>query len=289
MATNITRRVKSLLIKAQKGEVTAPEELIEEYGEMCKDAFRKHFTPRDREWYLRMSQLGKDLRWQQCDKLGLPQDNKPEDDPWLAMKFFTGDMFECAAVAIMKLAGIKIEEFQKDVKTTIGGQLIKGSYDVKIDGKIWDVKTASPWAFKNKFQKGLKALEEKDQFGYVMQLHLYSEADDAEEGGWIVIEKSTGEWHCTKGTPEKREEYLQQAEDTIKTLLSTKSKEDIDDALPLQEETYNRKSTGHYILHDDYKFFPYKKTLWGDKIIYEQYVGSVPKWYLNEVEDMFDE
>ena len=286
---NITRKVKNLFIKAQKGEVSVDESIVEEFGDLCKDALRKHFTPREREWRLRMSQLGKDIKWQQCEKLNLEKDHKPEDDPWLSMKFFLGDLYECAAVSIMKMAGIKIDEFQKEVSLDIDGDIIPGTYDVKIGGKIYDIKTASPWSFKNKFQKGLKKLEEGDQFGYVMQLHLYSEADKCDEGGWIAIEKSTGEWHCTHASKDKREEYLEKAKETIKVLKDTKSIDDIDNTVPLQEETYNRKLTGHLILDPNYKFFPYKKELWGDKIIYQQYVGSTCKWYYNEEEDLFND
>ncbi len=57
---------------------------------------------------------------------------------------------------IMREAGVDIVDFQKAVDLTIDGVLVKGTLDVIIrdelgQEKVWDVKSASDWAYKYKF------------------------------------------------------------------------------------------------------------------------------------------
>ena len=65
--------------------------------------------------------------------------------------------------------------------------------DCKIDGEVVDVKTASGYAFK-KFKEG--TLSEDDAFGYLSQLAGYEEAEGTSNGGFLVMNKETGEL-CT--------------------------------------------------------------------------------------------
>ena len=52
----------------------------------------------------------------------------------------------------MKAAGVEIEAEQKKIKYNINkGTNISGALDVEIGGKVWDIKSASPWSFTNKF------------------------------------------------------------------------------------------------------------------------------------------
>ena len=62
--------------------------------------------------------------------------------------------------------------------------------DSKIDGEVVDVKTASAYSFK-KFENG--TLEEDDPFGYIAQLSGYEANENSNAGGFLAINKSTGQ------------------------------------------------------------------------------------------------
>ena len=73
---------------------------------------------------------------------------------------------------------------------------MNGTLDIIIDDKVWDIKSASPYAFDHKFGEmgGYKKIKSDDAFGYITQGYLYSESVGKEFGGWIVINKASGEW-----------------------------------------------------------------------------------------------
>ena len=149
--------------------------------------------------------------------------------------------------------------------------------------KIWDIKSASPYSFQYKFGEagGFDALLKDDPFGYVSQGYLYAGADDKEFGGWIAINKSTGEWAVTE-TP------LADDEHRAKALKKVKDNSDaIKKNLPFErcftdvEEMYRRKPTGNRVLGFECSYCPYKKDCWGDEIQYlpqQQSQGLNPKW-----------
>ena len=204
-------KIQELLSRSGKERVDISEDIIEEFGEACKQAFRKQFTEqRDPNFSIRMSGIGKPLCQLQMEK----QNTSAEEPPYnFKMRVLFGDLIEASAIAIMKAAGIKIQSEQQEVHNEIAGVKIKGTYDVEIDGKIFDIKSASPWAYDNKFAKGFENVEEEDSFGYVVQGSLYSDSSGKPFGGWIVINKSTGEWQIVESPT-----YL--GDDEVKAVLS---------------------------------------------------------------------
>jgi hypothetical protein len=62
--------------------------------------------------------------------------------------------------------------------------------DCKIDGEVVDIKTASGFAFK-KFKEG--TLPDDDPFGYMAQIAGYEEAEGTEHGGFLTLNKESGE------------------------------------------------------------------------------------------------
>ena len=62
--------------------------------------------------------------------------------------------------------------------------------DCKIDGEVVDIKTASGYGFK-KFRDG--TLGEDDTFGYLAQLAGYEQAEGTNNGGFLALNKETGE------------------------------------------------------------------------------------------------
>ena len=67
-----------------------------------------------------------------------------------------------------------------------------------------------------------KSLKKDDAFGYIGQGYMYGIADKSDFGGWIVINKSTGEW-CTTEVPaehEAKDAAVKNAESNITKLES---------------------------------------------------------------------
>ena len=62
--------------------------------------------------------------------------------------------------------------------------------DCIIDGVVVDIKTTSGFSF-SKFKDG--TLAEQDTFGYMSQLAGYEEAEGTKDGGFLAINKETGE------------------------------------------------------------------------------------------------
>ena len=215
--------VKNYLTEASRGEAELSPQLVKEFEKACGEALKRQFNPQNKKWRMRMSGLGKPLCQQQLDKKELPKDLEYN----AVMRFLMGDLVEASAIFIMKAAGINIEHTQKEVSANIGGEDIKGTLDVKIDNKVWDIKSASPYAFTNKFGNygGYNKIKEDDPFGYLVQGYGYAKAENVPFGGWIAINKSTGEWAICEAPREQEEEKnetLQKASDNVKSLVEDK-------------------------------------------------------------------
>ena len=214
--------IESFLYDAVRGKAKLSPETIEEFKEACGKALEKQFNEAI-EWRMRMSGLGKPLCQQQLEKKGKEKELQYNT----IIKFLMGDLLEAVAIAVMRGAGIELEKIQEPVKLKIGNTELGGTYDVKIDGKVWDIKSASPSNFMGKFGEfgSYTKIKGDDPFGYVMQGHLYGEADNIPFGGWIAINKVTGEFAVCEAPvnqEEDRKEMLQTATENIKVLESNK-------------------------------------------------------------------
>ena len=276
--SSILNRVQMFLTEANKASVPISSTIIQEFGEACKTAFIKQFVEeRGKEFKPRMSNIGKPLCQLQMEKKG----EKAETPPYnYKMRFIFGDLIEALAVAILKSSGLKVEEFQKKVKHKFKSGEINGTYDVKILNKVWDIKSASPYSFKYKFSEGFNAIAKDDIFGYVSQGYLYSESEGVDFGGWIAIDKSSGEWAVVE-TPisdlEHSKKALKQAENNLKVLNSDAPFKRL---YSDEEEFFNKKATGNRVLKSPCTFCPYKKPCWGDAqyLPQQQSKAMNPKW-----------
>ena len=205
-----------------------------------------------------------------------------------------GDLLEAVAIAVMKGAGIQIDKIQETVKLKIGGTELGGTYDVKIDGKVWDIKSASPSNFMGKFGEfgSYTKIKGDDPFGYVMQGHLYGEADNIPFGGWIAVNKVTGEFAVCEAPvnqEEDRKEMLQTATENIKVLESNKKFEKLFHEIP---ETYVPKSgkqkgirieTGNTILESICGYCDFRKHCWPKAVLHEKVTSKAKSkpmvWY----------
>ena len=278
---NILYKVQQYLGKASKESVKLDKGLVEEFGEACKNALLKQFEDQRRNKFEpRMSNIGRPLCQLQMEAKGVKGEGQPYN---VKVRNTFGDIIEALAIFIMKSAGVNIKNEQKKVKYKFNGNEIEGKQDVEIDEKIWDIKSASPYSFEKKFgeEGGFLEVVKEDSFGYASQGFLYGESQNKKFGGWIAINKSTGEWTVCE-TPAMIEphktEALKKAKDNLKALKDkVPFKKQYDDIA----ETFRGKPTGNRVLGFVCSYCPYKLPCWGSKLQLlqqQQSKGKNPKW-----------
>jgi len=245
---SILTRVQVYLDKVVRGDATPlPADLLDEYAAATRKSLERQLSRQQDKFRLRMSNVGKPLCQLQLESMGV----KGESPSYMmAMTGLSGDAIEAMAIAIMKMAGVNVNSYFQEVAYNIGGIELKGSYDVEIDGEIWDIKTASDYSFHNKFgdKGGFTAVVDDDPFGYVSQGYLYATATGRRFAGWIVVNKASGEWLLCE-TPQNDQQYrdaaLRKADENIRAISNGAP------FAPQFEpvvETYRRKPTGNMIL-----------------------------------------
>ena len=104
-------RIQSYLSGASRGESKISPELVKEFQELCGKALNRQFNQKKDDWRFRMSEVGRPLCQQKLNKKGVKQEYEYN----AVMRFIIGDLIEALAVVIMKAAGLKIQEFQKEL------------------------------------------------------------------------------------------------------------------------------------------------------------------------------
>jgi|TARA_R110000803_G_scaffold185879_1_gene248284 hypothetical protein len=151
-----------------------------------KAALMDWATPRKRntDFTVRMSNVGKPSRQLWYEKRD--PEGRGGIDGATQIKFLYGHLLEEVVLMLVRMAGHKVTDEQKEV--VVNG--ITGHMDCKINGEVVDVKTASRFAF-NKFRDG--RLAQDDPFGYLGQLAGYEKAEGTDNGGFLVLNKESGE------------------------------------------------------------------------------------------------
>lgn len=260
--------VQDFLKRAGRGEIDSSrlEHLIEQFGEDCKESLRKQLS-RNEGYRIRMSGLGRPLCQQKLEQQGNKQDMSYND----IMRFLIGDLIEAVAVFVLKSAEVKVVDTQRTCELDIDGTTVKGTLDLIMnDGedKVWDIKSTSPWSYDNKFatRGGYDVIKEDDPFGYIMQGFLYAEAQGMPFGGWIAINKSSGEWafvEAPEDQEEDRKEYIADAKKRVQSLLEDKGFK-----IPFtpEDEMYTvsgqKVKTGNKIMPKTCTFCSFKSICW---------------------------
>tara|TARA_R100001377_G_scaffold42424_1_gene23959 strand:+ start:1346 stop:2236 length:891 start_codon:yes stop_codon:yes gene_type:complete len=283
-------KIQDYMQRATRGEVTISPSATQDFADECKESVDIQLN-RKREYRIRMSGLGRPLCQQLLERSGLVE----EMDYNALFRFLFGDLVESVAVLIMEQAGVEIVEKQKAVSLNIAGQTINGTLDLILRDemgidKVWDVKSASEWAFKFKYTGygGYDKIKEDDPFGYIMQGHLYAEATGLPFGGWIVINKSSGEVAMVEAPDwqdEDRRIYMADAEKRVKRLIDP----DPDFVKPFKSEfeTYKVKSevvrTGNKTLPKICGMCGYRSRCWSKAQLFGKITSKAknpPKvWY----------
>jgi len=176
---------ESLAPLSENKPIELTDEVIDDTVEAIREALVHWARPseRNRSFGLRMSNIGKPARQLWYEK-NIP--NKNIISASNQIRFLYGHILEAVMIMLVKLSGHSVTDEQKEVEV----EGIKGHIDCKIDGEVVDIKTASRISF-NKFQTD--KLPEDDPFGYIDQLSSYEKAEGTEDGGFLVINKESGE------------------------------------------------------------------------------------------------
>lgn len=248
--------VHQYMESAVKGNSTMSDNTIEQVALDIKEALTKQFgSGKSRgDFRLRMSNVGRPScqLWYEKNK---PEVALPFPTTFI-MNMMIGDIVEAVFKGILKEAGVKYED-SDTVTLNLDNSVINGTYDIVIDGAVDDIKSASDWSYKYKFESFDK-LRESDSFGYVGQLAGYAKASGKKAGGWWVVNKATGafkyvraKWLDVDGEVKKIQDKSNQLKQNIF--------ERCFEAVP---ETFRKKTTGNVILNSGCKFCSYRFDCW---------------------------
>ena len=255
----IEEELKSFLEKVSNGEpVDLPDQVVEEFGEQLKQAVIKQFTPRDPEFKLRPSNLGRPLCVLQREKESTKAPPMPYNH---VIRMLMGDCVEAIMRLLLSTAGVNVTSDGDRVKMDISGVTITGESDIDIDGKVYDIKSCSPWAFTNKWAEGYHGLKADDAFGYVGQLYAYADAQKKKPGGWIVVDKSSGELMVVE-VDDTSVEASDIRGDRKRKVGAIKNNAPFRRGFEPFDEFFRRKPTGDQILHKTCGFCSFKKECW---------------------------
>jgi len=283
-------KIQDYMERASRGEVSIPPEAVTDFANSCRDSVITQLN-KQREYKIRMSGLGRPICQQLLEKKGIEQEIQYN----MLFRFLFGDLVESIAVLVLEQAGVEIVDKQKQVSLNIGGTEVSGTLDLILrdesgQDKVWDVKSASEWAFKFKYTGfgGYDKIKEDDPFGYIMQGHLYGEATGLPFGGWIVVNKSSGEVAIVEAPEwqeDDRKEYLKDAEKRVKELTD----ESLEFKVPFKDifETYKQDGqevrTGNKLLPKPCTMCGFKAHCWKDAVLHDRITSKAKQppqaWY----------
>ena len=262
MAINeIEAKLRMVMDKLSNGEAVEYEDAwVEAAGEMFKEGLRKQLNRENGPFRLRMSNIGRPVCQLQREKAGVEPIRMPYNH---IMRMMYGDAVECIVELLLRIAGVNITGGKSQAEYKIAGTVIKGENDIEIDGATWDTKSASPWAYINKWSEGYSALSKSDDFGYIPQLVGYSKGTPTRLGGWIVANKVSGELSVVPATPSDKD--LKQIEENISaTITLVNSDKEFIRCFEPVTEYFRKVPTGNKRLHTTCTFCSYRNSCWPD-------------------------
>jgi len=241
---------------AVRGDSAMTESTIQQVAADVANALRNQFGSGKKrgDFRIRMSNVGRPTcqLWYEKNK---PEVAIPMPTNFM-MNMMIGDIVEAVFKGVLKEAGVKYEDTEK-VTLDIGDTSINGSYDIVIDNAVDDIKSASDWSYRNKFES-FASLASGDGFGYIGQLAGYAKASGKRVGGWWVVNKANGHFKYVPATGLDMDAELAKIENTVKTVKEN-TFERCFEPVP---ETFRGKPTGNKVLNNGCKFCSYRFDCW---------------------------
>ena len=248
--------VHQYMESAVKGSSTMSDDTINQVALDVKEALTKQFgSNKSRgDFRLRMSNVGRPAcqLWYEKNK---PEVAVPFPTTFM-MNMMLGDIVEAVFKGILKEAGVKYQN-SDSVKLELDDATINGTYDIVIDGAVDDIKSASDWSYKYKFES-YDTLKQGDSFGYVSQLAGYAKASGLKAGGWWVVNKATGAFKYIRAKWLDIDEEVHIIQSKVDQLKENKF---VRKFQPVTE-MFRKKATGNMILNNGCKFCSYRFDCW---------------------------
>jgi hypothetical protein len=275
----LQQQIDLYLSKCLDGEGTMSDEILDRFAERCKETMKLQFNEGPRDFKISMSSVGKPLCQQQMDKKGAKRERPPAS---LKMKMAYGYLVENLIMAVLEAADVNIESVQEKVEYKLNGTTIKGTLDVVVDGKVYDIKSASKYAYDRKFSKenGFEIIKADDPFGYIPQGYLYGAGAGKPFGGWIAFNKETGGIAVCE-TPRNGEELKKAVIKNVeKTAHALENDEPFKRCFKPTPELFRKQHTGDYVLHVNCSYCQFKHPCWGDEITFRKSKKAAShKWF----------
>jgi len=251
-------KLHQFMSDAVKGKTTFSEETAKKIGAEVADAVIRQFgSGKSRgDFRLRMSNIGRPTcqLWFEKNK---PETALPKPTTFV-MNMMLGDIVEAVFKGLLTESGVDFDDTDK-VTLKVGDSndtRVSGSYDLILGDAVDDIKSASDWSYRNKFDS-YDTLKKSDPFGYVGQLAGYAKASDKRAGGWWVVNKANGSFKYVPAAINMKEE-LTKLKETVEKVNENKF-ERCFEAVP---ETYRGKPSGNMVLNDSCKFCDYRFECW---------------------------
>jgi len=240
---------------AANGNSTMSEETAKQIADDVYAAVLRQFGGSGpRNFKLRMSNIGRPTCQLWFDK------NKPETalprPTTFVMNMMIGDIVEAVFKGLLKEAGVEYVD-SESVSLDIADTTINGTYDLAIDGAVDDVKSASDWSYRNKFES-FDSLSSGDAFGYVGQLAGYARATGLKPGGWWVVNKANGSFKYVTADGIDLDQEMFKIMKTVKTVDNNK----FERCFEAEDETFRGKPTGNKVLGKQCSFCDYRHACW---------------------------
>ena len=251
-------KLHQFMSDAVKGKTTFSEKTAKKIGADVAEAVIRQFgSGKSREDFrLRMSNIGRPTcqLWFEKNK---PETALPKPTTFV-MNMMLGDIVEAVFKGLLTESGVDFDDTDK-VTLKVGDSndtRVSGSYDLIMGGAVDDIKSASDWSYRNKFES-YNTLKKSDPFGYIGQLAGYAQASDKRAGGWWVVNKAYGDFKYVPAAIDMRKE-LTKLKETVEKVNENKF-ERCFEAVP---ETYRGKPSGNMVLNDNCRFCDYRFECW---------------------------
>ena len=220
------------------------------------EALKRQFGSRTkrRKFQLRMSNVGRPSCQLWFEK-NMPEKSDPLPTTFV-MNMMLGDIVEAVFKGLMKEAKIKFEDSDK-VHLDVADEKVSGTYDLVLNDAVDDIKSASDWSYRNKFES-FDTLSADDAFGYVGQLAGYAKALGKKAGGWWVVNKANGSFKYVPAENIDVDNEVKKLEENVKVVKSNVFKR----CYESEEETFRGKPTGNRVLSKTCSFCRYKHSCW---------------------------
>jgi hypothetical protein len=248
--------ISQYLENASKGLTSMSDETINRVGEEIKESLKRQFAGGNKRdgFRLRMSNIGRPSCQLWFEK-NRPETALPKPTTFVMMMMI-GDIVESVFKGLLTEANIEYKDSDTVALKIDDKNTISGSYDLVVDGAVDDIKSASDWSYKHKFDS-YESLASGDSFGYVGQLAGYAKASGYRAGGWWVVNKANGQFKYVPANIDMDKEL-----DKVKQSIKAVEAKDLVRCFEPEPETFRGKETGNMVLNKNCNFCSYRQSCW---------------------------